>query len=90
MKQNDKNRLLSILKNYNNISLLLGDLLNPITTIMEKYKCEENEAANIKLNAEDYLKKYGCMTLDATTKAIKNIIGKINTKEESQPNVPQR
>jgi hypothetical protein len=84
MKKEDKNRLFSILQNYNNISILIGDLLNPIKSMMEKYSCSEDEACNIKLRAEEYLKNYGCMTLDATTKAVKNLIDKTVTIEEEE------
>lgn len=88
MKKEDKNRLLSILQNYNNISILMGDLLNPIKSMMEKYSCSEDEACNIKLRAEEYLKNYGCMTLDATTKAVKNIVERIEVEEEIETLVP--
>ena len=82
MKKEDKNKLLFVLKNYNNISVLIGDLLNPITKMMEKYSCSEQEAVNIKLRAEEYLRNYGCMTIDATTKAVKNIVENIKLEEE--------
>jgi hypothetical protein len=88
MKKEDKNRLFSILQNYNNISILMGDLLNPIKSMMEKYSCSEDEACNIKLRAEEYLKNYGCMTLDATTKAVKNIVERIEVEEEIETLVP--
>ena len=91
MKKEDKNRLFSILQNYNNISVLMGDLLNPIKSMMEKYSCSEDEACNIKLRAEEYLKNYGCMTLDATTKAVKSLINKtvpIEEEEEKETLVP--
>ena len=88
MKKEDKNKLLFVLKNYNNISVLIGDLLNPITKMMEKYSCSEQEACNIKLRAEEYLRNYGCMTIDATTKAVKNIIERIEVEEEIKTLVP--
>ena len=88
MKKEDKNKLLFVLKNYNNISVLIGDLLNPITKMMEKYSCSEQEACNIKLRAEEYLRNYGCMTIDATTKAVKNIIERIEVEEEIETLVP--
>ena len=88
MKKEDKNKLLFVLKNYNNISVLIGDLLNPIKTLMEKYSCSEQEACNIKLRAEEYLRNYGCMTIDATTKAVKNIIERIEVEEEIKTPVP--
>lgn len=88
MKKEDKNKLLSVLKNYNNVSVLLGELLNPIKTIMEKYSCSEQEACNIKLRAEEYLRNYGCMTIDATTKAVKNIVESIKVEEEIETPVP--
>jgi len=88
MKKEDKNKLLFVLKNYNNISVLIGDLLNPITKMMEKYSCSEQEACNIKLRAEEYLRNYGCMTIDATTKAVKNIVERIEVEEEIKTPVP--
>lgn len=88
MKKEDKNKLLSVLKNYNNVSVLIGDLLNPITKMMESYKCSEKEAVNIKLRAEEYLRNYGCMTLDATTKAVKNMVESIEVEEEIKTLVP--
>jgi len=88
MKKEDKNRLLSVLKNYNNVSVLIGDLLNPITKMMESYSCSEQEAVNIKLRAEEYLRNYGCMTIDATTKAVKNIVESIKVEEEIETPVP--
>jgi len=88
MTQEEKNRLLSVLKNYNNMSVLIGDLLNPISKVMESYQCSEDEAVNIKLRAEEYLRNYGCMTLDATTKAVKNIVESIKLEEEIETPVP--
>ena len=74
MTQEDKNRIITLLKNYNNVSVLIGDLLNPINDVMKKYDCSTEEACNIKFKAEDYLKNYGCLTIDSTTKAVKKII----------------
>ena len=88
MKKEEKNRLLSVLKNYNNMSVLIGDLLNPISKLMESYKCSEDEAVSIKLRAEEYLRNYGCMTIDATTKAVKNIVENIKAEEEIETPVP--
>lgn len=88
MKKEDKNKLLFVLKNYNNMSVLIGDLLNPITKMMENYRCSEQEACNIKLRAEEYLRNYGCMTIDATTKAVKNIVERIEVEEEIETPVP--
>jgi hypothetical protein len=88
MKKEEKNRLLSVLKNYNNMSVLIGDLLNPISKVMESYQCSEDEAVNIKLRAEEYLRNYGCMTIDATTKAVKNIVENIKVEEEIETPVP--
>lgn len=74
MTQEDKNRIITLLKNYNNVSILIADLLNPINDVMKKYQCSTEEACNIKFKAEDYLKNYGCLTIDSTTKAVKKII----------------
>ena len=70
MTQQEINRLLTITKNITNIQTLLGDLLMPISAMIQKYKCTQKEAVNIKLKAEEYLSKYGCMTLDSSVKAI--------------------
>ena len=70
------------------MSVLIGDLLNPISKVMESYQCSEDEAVNIKLRAEEYLRNYGCMTLDATTKAVKNIVESIKLEEEIETPVP--
>ena len=74
MTQEDKNRIITLLKNYNNVSILIADLLNPINDVMKKYQRSTEEACNIKFKAEDYLKNYGCLTIDSTTKAVKKII----------------
>ena len=74
MIQDNKNRINNLLKNYNNISILIGDLLDPINEVMKKYSCNIDEACNIKFKAEDYLKNYGQITLNSTTKAINKII----------------
>jgi hypothetical protein len=53
----------------------MGDLFMPIKDIMQKYNCiNEEEAANIKLKAEEYLSKYGVLTLTATTKAVRKTL----------------
>lgn len=85
MTQEDKNNIISVLKNYDNIATLMGDLFMPIKDIMQKYNCiNEEEAVNIKLKAEEYLSKYGVLTLTATTKAVRNIINKTVTIEEEK------
>ena len=88
MTQEDKNRIITLLKNYNNVSLLIADLLNPINDVMKKYQCSTEEACNIKFKAEDYLKNYGCLTIDSTTKAVKNIVESIKVEEKIETPVP--
>lgn len=79
MTPQEINRLLTITKNITNIQTLLGDLLMPISAMIQKYSCAQKEAVNIKLKAEEYLSKYGCMTLDSSVKAIQKIAK--NTEE---------
>ena len=78
MKQEEANRLHAVAKNIFNIQTLLGDLLMPISAMIQKYKCTQEEAVNIKLKAEDYLTKYGCMTLDSSFKAISELIKSVD------------
>ena len=66
MTQEEKTKLLNVLKNFDNISTYIFDLLSPISKMREKYSCTEEEACHMKLQAEDYLSKYGCLTIDAT------------------------
>lgn len=78
MTQKEKNNTISVLKNYDNIATLMGDLFMPIKDIMQKYNCiNEEEAVNIKLKAEEYLSKYGVLTLTATTKAVRKTLENI-------------
>lgn len=73
MTQIEINKLLTITKNISNIQTLLGDLLMPISAMIQKYGCTQQQAVNMKLKAEEYLTKYGCMTLDSSIKAIKEL-----------------
>ena len=78
MTQEEKNSTINILKNYDNMATLLNDLFMPIKDIVQKYNCiNEDEAVNIKLKAEEYLSKYGVLTLTATTKAVRKTLEKI-------------
>ena len=79
MTQQEINRLLTITKNITNIQTLLGDLLMPISAMIQKYGCTQQQAVNMKLKAEEYLSKYGCMTLDSSVKAIQKVAK--NTEE---------
>lgn len=73
MTQIEINKLLTITKNISNIQTLLGDLLMPISAMIQKYDCTQQQAVNMKLKAEEYLTKYGCMTLDSSVKAIQKV-----------------
>ena len=73
MTQIEINKLLTITKNISNIQTLLGDLLMPISAMIQKYGCTQQQAVNMKLKAEEYLTKYGCMTLDSSVKAIQKV-----------------
>ena len=85
MTQKEKNNTINILKNYDNVATLMGDLFMPIKDIMQKYDCiNEEEAVNIKLKAEEYLSKYGVLTLTATTKAVRSVLNKTVTIEEEK------
>lgn len=87
MKQEEANRLHAVVKNIFNIQILLGDLLMPISAMIQKYKCTQEEAVNIKLKAEDYLTKYGCMTLDSSFKAISELIKNVDKPQTTTTNV---
>ncbi len=73
MTQIEINKLLTITKNISNIQTLLGDLLMPISAMIQKYSCTQQQAVNMKLKAEEYLSKYGYMTLDSSVKAIQKV-----------------
>jgi len=73
MTQIEINKLLTITKNISNIQTLLGDLLMPISAMIQKYSCTQQQAVNMKLKAEEYLSKYGCITLDSSVKAIQKV-----------------
>ena len=45
----------------------------PISAMIQKYGCTQQQAVNMKLKAEEYLTKYGCMTLDSSVKAIQKV-----------------
>ena len=92
MTQTEINKLLTITKNISNIQTLLGDLLMPISAMIQKYGCTQQQAVNMKLKAEEYLTKYGCMTLDSSVKAIQKVAKnteEIITNETQQPQVIQ-
>lgn len=92
MTQIEINKLLTITKNISNIQTLLGDLFMPISAMIQKYGCTQQQAVNMKLKAEEYLTKYGCMTLDSSVKAIQKVARnteEITTNETQQPKVLQ-
>ena len=74
MTQEKKDKLIAVLKNYNNIASMIEDLLEPVSKVMEKHSCNDEEACKLKIEAEDYLSKYGKLTMDATTKAVRTKI----------------
>ena len=74
MKKHTANRINTLLKNVTNIQTLVGDLLMPIEALQQKYNCTKQQAINTKINAENYLKKYGTFTLDTTVKGIQQIV----------------
>lgn len=74
MKKEDADKIIAISKNITNISVMLGELVMPFKALQTKYTCSTEEACNIKLRAEEYLRKYGCLTIDASLKAINKIV----------------
>ena len=80
MKKEEANRINSLLKNVDNITTLMGELLMPIKAIMEKNNCSKEEACNIKIKAEEYLQQYGVFTLSSTTNAIKAMTNKLTER----------
>lgn len=93
MTQEKKDKLIAVLKNYDNIASMIEDLLEPVSKVMQKHSCNDEEACNLKIQAEDYLSKYGKLTMDATTKAVRNIILNnipTTTEEEEKTTVKQK
>lgn len=87
MTQEKKDKLIAVLKNYDNIASMIEDLLEPVSKVMEKHSCNDEEACNLKIQAEDYLSKYGKLTMNATTKAVRNVINDnipTTTEEEEE------
>lgn len=76
MKKEEANRINTLLKNVDNVSTLLGELMMPINALMQKNNCTRQEACNIKIKAEEFLQKYGVFTLASTTNAIKAMTNK--------------
>lgn len=91
MTQEEINRLKAITKNFSNISTLLADLLMPISAMQTKYGCTKESAVNMKFKAEEYLSKYGVLTLDSSIKAIQQMTNTIHTTTPitTQPQVKQ-
>jgi predicted sulfurtransferase len=90
MTQEEINRLRAILKNFGNIKTLLADLFMPISTIQQTYGCTRESAVNMKLKAEEYLSKYGVLTLDSSIKAIQQMTNTIHVDTTTQqPQVKQ-
>lgn len=73
MTQSEANKINALMKNVTNIQTLLADLLMPISAMIQKHHCTTQEACDMKLKAEDYLTKYGVLTLDSSVKAIKKM-----------------
>ena len=83
------NKLNTITKNITNIQTLLGDLLMPISAMIQKYSCTQEQAVNMKLKAEEYLSKYGCMTLDSSVKAIRQLTKESNNNNDNNTTTPK-
>ena len=80
MKQEEANRLIGLSKAITNIQTLLGDLLMPIAEMQNKYNCTPTEACNTKMKADEWLTKYGVITLDSTVKALQILAKNIDDK----------
>ncbi len=70
MNVDEKNRIITLTKNINNIAQLIEELLIGVDELMKKNSCTRQEACNIKIKAEEFLKKYGKFTLESTNKAL--------------------
>ena len=66
--------------------MLLADLFMPISAMQQTYGCTKENAVNMKLKAEEYLSKYGVLTMDSSIKAIQQMM---NTITVTQPQVKQ-
>lgn len=91
MTQEEINRLRAILKNFGNVKTLLADLFMPISAMQQTYDCTKESAVNMKLKAEEYLSKYGVLTMDSSIKAIQQMMNTIHvdTTTTQQPQVKQ-
>lgn len=84
MKQEEANKIIGLSKAVSNIQTLLGDLLMPISEMQTKYNCTPTEACNMKMHADDWLTKYGCMTLDASVKGLQQLAKKVDDEPQGQ------
>ena len=82
MKKEEANRINAIIKNVTNVQTLLADLLMPIDALQQKYNSTKQQAITTKINAEEYLKKYGTFILDATVKAINTMTKNIDQEQK--------
>lgn len=84
MKQEEANKIIGLSKAVSNIQTLLGDLLMPISAMQTKYNCTPTEACNMKMHADDWLTKYGCMTLDAAVKGLQQLAKNVDDNNKQQ------
>ena len=89
MTKEEANRINAVMKNVTNIKTLLAELLMPINALQQKYDVNTKEAVNIKMKAEDYLKKYGVFTLDTTVKTINTMTKNIGDSKQEQVKIIQ-
>lgn len=82
MKKEEANRINAIMKNVTNVQTLLADLLMPIDALQQKYNSTKQQAITTKINAEEYLKKYGTFILDTTVKTINAMTKNIDEEEK--------
>ena len=90
MTQEEINRLRAINKNFGNIKTLLADLFMPISAMQQTYGCTKDSAVNMKLHAEEYLSKYGVLTMDSSIKAIQQMMNTITIPTQEDKNKEQQ
>ena len=90
MTQEEINRLRAINKNFGNIKTMLADLFMPISAMQQTYGCTKESAVNMKMKAEEYLSKYGVLTMDSSIKAIQQMMNTITIPTQEDKNKEQQ
>ena len=76
MNIDEKNRLKTLTKNINNITVLIDELFMPLEQLMTKNNYTLEQAVNHKNKTEQFLKKYATFTLNSITKSILQLANK--------------